>query len=130
MGILALQAILKWLGNNWKIVAVLAAVAGVYFYGSHNGKVAERAVCDAEIQAEKDAQQLVKDKLQRDADKKSADYEKERAADQVKLNDVKRRLENEKKKNIAFATCHAGPDFLRIYETAAGRAGAAGDSSR
>lgn len=123
-------ALLTLLKNNLPVLFALAIIGGAFFYGKHEGSAATKARWTAALQTERNAAQLAKDHLQFDADKKAGEYEEERQQRIKNQRATDRRLADEKAKNSAFATCHAGDEFLRIYGAAGDSApGAAGESA-
>lgn len=108
-----------WLLTNWRLVAgggVVLLLVAALAYANHAGHVSERRQCEAEAQEAKDA-------LQKQFDAKAKEYESDKAKRERTMTDIRRRLANEKAKNTAYATCHAGAEFLSIYrEVAAGNA--------
>lgn len=111
------------------ILATLGGAGGIYFYGEHNGAERELARCAAATKKIQDALQQSKDNYQKAVNQKAREYEKERADADLLLSDIKKRLRNEKNRNAAFASCHAGAEFLRLYGELAGTGAADRDSS-
>lgn len=112
--------ILLLLKNNWKAIAVVLLLASIYGIGRYQGVHAERIMCEATLQQARDEKQAEKDRLQYEADAKSKAYEDLKAQTEKTITDVKRRLSNAIQSNHAFASCHAGPDFLHLYAETAG----------
>lgn len=114
------MAFLIFLKNNWKSITAVLVVAGLILFGWRAGVSHTRLICEAEIQATKDAQQTEKDRLQAAADQKSMEYEQARNKAHSTLKSVKRRLTHEQAKNSDYNDCRAGDVFLQLYaETAA-----------
>lgn len=121
-------AILAFLQNNWKMIAVLFLITALYGAGRYQGVQSEKRVCEAILQEARDQKQAEKDKLQADADAKAKAYEVLKAQSEKNINDVKRRLDDAIRSNSAFLSCHAGPQFLLLYSETV-RACSRGDSA-
>lgn len=124
-----MTAALVFLKNNWRTLAVLALLGATFASGRHAGLRAERALCEASLQAARTDLQKEKDVLQVAADRAAQVDALARQKAEETLADVRRRLANERKKNATFDTCRAGSDFLLLYAETAG-SGAVGNASR
>lgn len=113
------MSLLMLLKSNWRVIAVFLAAGAFYGFGYYHGQDAAETRCREEKQAEREALQAQKDAIQKAADAASKDYEDYRAMTDALLDQANEGLENEKKRNSAFASCHSGKEFVRIYEQAA-----------
>lgn len=115
-----LIAILTWLKSNWLLVVVVMVIACAGFGGYKMGSYVATNSCTSAMTAEYDADEKARADLQKSADDKSAAYEKDKAAAALLISNLKGTLQDVEKKNAAFASCHAGPDFMSLYARAAG----------
>lgn len=112
-----------WLLSNWKILAVLAFIAGLYFFADHNGFTRAQDRCEKDMREAHDKAQKEKDELQREADDAARKYEHDRADSELLLASLTGELDDEKNKNTAFNSCHAGAGFVQLYQRAAAGTG-------
>lgn len=107
------------------ILAVIALLIGTFLYGNYHGHQAENKTWQikydkAQLDAQKDH-----DAMQAKLDKATLDFtEKKALSDSIYTQQLKE-LTNAIQANAAFGTCHAGSDFVRIYNSVA--AGASKD---
>ena len=104
------------------LIAVLAGVAlliGVFLYGNYHGHQAENKTWqvkydNAQLDAQKDH-----DAMQAKLDAAVADYAQKKALSDSIYTQQLKEMTNAIRANSAFGTCHAGPDFVRIYNSVA-----------
>lgn len=109
---------LALLEKYWPVLAVVAFLAGVFFYGQHVGASAARAECERVMQEAANQANEKRNQIQQDADKKARQYETARATIKQLSEDLTRRLNDAQAQNPAFASCHAGADFVQLYDAA------------
>lgn len=113
-----------FIAKNWKYfvypLIVIAIIATPYYIGKADGKREYKLKCTARIKGMTDAAQAEADKLEADGAKKAEEYQEEKAKVKIKLVPYERKFTNEKETNPVYADCHAGPEFMRYYEQAAG----------
>lgn len=109
-------AALTLLRNNWKLLAVIVAIAAIFFYGYHIGYGSAESKCIEErLEAAKSMLAAVS-KAQAAANQKSTEYQADAAIARKQLATAQRRLQDEKAKNTAYATCHVTDGFVQLYE--------------
>lgn len=111
--------LLMWIKNNWKIAAVGALLAYATLTVYQAGEAHVQAKWDKAETAWKQKVLDAENKAQDVINSQAALYEKDLKKRNTELAETRRRLANEKARNAAFASCHAGDEFMRIYETAA-----------
>lgn len=107
----------------WQYKTYFAAaiiIFAIYSYGYLQGKDHERTKCQAAIQKIYDDIEKAKRAAQAEIDRKAQEYEQERAEKETRFKAINQRLQDEKRKNTSFASCHVGHDVLQSYNELAG----------
>lgn len=114
-----LQLAFKWAAANWR--PLLAALLVLVFFAAgwqngHNRAVAACAAREAQAEQAALARENAMQALVNDISEK---FEAERTARLAEKTSLEKELENERRTNPAYGSCHAGARFLQLYTAAA-----------
>lgn len=107
--------ILSWARDNWKLLATIFLIAGIWLHGDYYGRTHEKvrwvAIFD---KAQKEAQERY-DAQSATLTAALINYEAEHAKNLASDADIDERVKNEIAANPVYASCHVGENFVKAY---------------
>lgn len=108
--------LLMLLKSNWELLGATFLLVSLLFGIYHMGADDARTECAIAAARDIEERQQQINNLQKLMDEKAQDYEASRAAQESQKKDIEREYANLKAKHSDFTTCHAGADFVQLYE--------------